>query len=161
MVSMTVTLRRMTPAEFGPLVDTSFARFVAELVSAGQLRPADAPAEIRRRRAESLPDGLDTRHMLLFVGEVDGAPIGWIWLGLPGAGHRVDIAWIYNVEVDEAHRGRGYGKDLIRAAEAELVRRGVDSLGLNVFAGNTTAIALYERLGYRVVSQQMTRTLTG
>jgi len=49
----------------------------------------------------------------------------------------------------------------MRAAEEELVHRGVTKLGLNVFGGNTTAIRLYESLGYEVISQQMSKPLGG
>ena len=61
--------------------------------------------------------------------------------------------------IDEAQRGKGYGKAMMLAAERELVQRGVTKLGLNVFGSNKTAIGLYERLGYEVISQQMTKPL--
>jgi ribosomal protein S18 acetylase RimI-like enzyme len=157
---MTVTLRRMTPTEFDSIINTAFDSFVAELVATGQIDPGDVPAEIQRRREQHLPDGLDTGYMLLFIGEVDGKRIGWIWLALPGAPHHADTAWVYTVEVDEAHRGKGYGKGLMLAAERDLVQRGVNTLGLNVFGSNKTAMGLYERLGYEVISQQMSKPLT-
>lgn len=150
----------MTPAEFDSTIDTAFESFVAKLVDTGQISREQAPAEIRRRREAHLPDGLDTEHMLLFIGEVDGERIGWLWLALPGAPHHADTAWVYNVAVDEAHRGKGYGKGLMLAAERELAGRGVGRLGLNVFGSNKTAISLYERLGYQVTSQQMSKPLT-
>jgi len=161
MLTMTVTLRNMTPDEFESAIESSLASFVAEMVNQGNLRPEDAPDEIRRRRAQHLPDGLETEHMLLLAGEVDGAPIGWLWLALPGAPNHVDTAWVYNVVVDEEHRGKGYGRGLMLAAEEELVHRGVTKLGLNVFGGNTTAIPLYESLVYEIISQQMSKPLGG
>jgi len=156
---MTVTLRPMTQAEFDARVEASFTGFVAEMVRTGELAEADAPAEVRRRRQQNLPKGLGTAGMLFLVGDVDDEPIGWIWIALPGRPPHPLTAWVYNVEVDEAHRGRGYGRELMLAAEDELVRHGVTKLGLNVFAGNTTAIQLYERLGYEVISQQMIKSL--
>jgi ribosomal protein S18 acetylase RimI-like enzyme len=159
MASMTVTLRRMTPAEFDTLINASFADFFAKLVAAGQFNQEDVPAEIQKRLAEMLPDGPDTELNLLFIGEVDGERIGWLWLTLPGTKLHPDTAWVHNVTVDETHRGKGYGRGLMLAAEQELVRRGVTTLGLNVFGSNATAIRLYERLGYEVVSQQMSKAL--
>jgi ribosomal protein S18 acetylase RimI-like enzyme len=161
MLDMTVTLRPMTVDEFDRFIEPSLASFVAEMVNQGQIPAEDAPAEIKRRRQQHLPDGLDTEHMALFVGEVEGVAIGWLWLALPGAPNHVDTAWVYNVEVDPAHRGKGYGRGLMLAAEAELVHRGVTKLGLNVFGGNTTAMRLYESLGYKVISQQMSKPLGG
>jgi ribosomal protein S18 acetylase RimI-like enzyme len=159
MLDMTVTLRPMTEPEFDWFVESSLAAFVEEMVNQGQLKAEDGPAEIQRRRRRHLPDGIETQHMALFVGEVDGVAIGRLWLALPGAPNHLDTAWVYNVEIDEAHRGKGYGRGLMLAAEAELVHRGVTKLGLNVFGGNTTAIRLYQSLGYEVISQQMSKSL--
>lgn len=157
---MTVTLRPMTEAEFDAIIHTSFEHFVGEMVKTGQITAEEAPAEIARRREQNLPDGLDTPHMLLFIGLVGGERVGWLWIALPGAPGHADTAWIYNVEVDEAHRGKGYGFGLMKAAEQELARRGVDKVGLNVFGDNANAIRLYSKLGYRVIAQQMSKPLT-
>jgi ribosomal protein S18 acetylase RimI-like enzyme len=157
---MTVTLRPMTPTEFDATIDKVFADTVREWVAAGRIAADEAPAEIRRQRERSAPDGVQTEHMLFLIGEVDGQRIGWIWLALPGAPPRhVETAWVYNVEVDQAHRRRGYGRELMLAAERELVQRGVKHVGLNVFGTNQTAIRLYQKLGYEVISQQMTKPL--
>jgi ribosomal protein S18 acetylase RimI-like enzyme len=161
MTGMTVTLRRMTPTEFDSVINTAFASFLAEWVTTGQIRQEDVPAEILRRREQTLPGGLDTEHMLLLIGEVDDARVGWIWLALPGAPGHTSTAWVYNVEVDEAYRGKGYGRAMMLAAERELVQRGVNTLGLNVFGTNGAAIGLYEQLGYQIISQQMSKPLAG
>jgi ribosomal protein S18 acetylase RimI-like enzyme len=160
-VPVTVSLRPMSPEEFETAIDATFADTVREWVTTGRIAAEDAPAEIRRQRETSVPAGLDTEHMLFLIGEVEGERIGWIWLALPGAPPRhVDTAWVYNVEVDEAHRRKGYGEQLLLAAERELVQRGLKHIGLNVFGSNHGAIRLYERLGYNVISQQMAKPLT-
>ena len=161
MIRMTVRLRPMTSSEFDSVVSTAFAGYVAESVATGQTREEDVAAETRRQREQYLPNGLATEHMLFFIGTDDGERIGWIWLALPGVANHPDTAWVYNVEVDPAHRGKGYGRGLMLAAERELADRGVIRLGLNVFGANTTAIRLYERLGYQVIAQQMTKPLIG
>ena len=61
--------------------------------------------------------------------------------------------------IDAGERGKGYGRAIMRGAEEELVRRGVTRMALNVFAGNTAAIQLYESLGYRITSQQMAKRI--
>jgi ribosomal protein S18 acetylase RimI-like enzyme len=110
--------------------------------------------------AELLPHGAATDGMLLYIAEADGAAVGWIWISLPTAPERPDTAWIYNVEIDAQHRGKGYGRAVMRAAEEELARLGVPRLGLNVFGFNTVARRLYESLGFQVTSQQMTKPVT-
>lgn len=106
-----------------------------------------------------LPQGTSTPDMLLFVGKVGDEQVGWIWLALPQAPERPDTAWIHNIYVDAGHRGKGYGRALMLAAEEELVRRGVPRLGLNVFGYNKPAIRLYESLGFEIASQHMAKPL--
>lgn len=149
----------MAETEFDTYITTSFEGFVDELVSVGRVRREDAPDEVRRQREKLLPGGMHTDGMLFFVGEVDGAPVGWIWLGLPGTNHHPKSAWVYDIEVEPTQRGNGYGRSLLLAAETELKRRGVHQIGLNVFGSNTIARELYSGLGYEVTSQNMSKQL--
>ena len=90
---------------------------------------------------------------------VDGREIGWVWLSLPGTA-RPGMAWISNIEVAPEFRSRGYARSILGAIEDESRKLGVTRIGLNVFADNHPAIHLYERLGYRLLSQQRSRRLT-
>jgi GNAT superfamily N-acetyltransferase len=53
-----------------------------------------------------------------------------------------------NVYTDQAYRGRGYGTATTSAVVAELFRRGLRHVFLNVAQANTGAIKIYERLGF-------------
>jgi hypothetical protein len=59
------------------------------------------------------------------------------------------LARLYSLAVDPALRGRGVGSDLIAAAEASAVGHDCIYLRLEVRRNNTTAIRLYEKLGYK------------
>ena len=59
---------------------------------------------------------------------------------------------IFRLEVLASHRSKGIGAALVRALEALARARGFDQVGLGVGTANHRARALYERLGYRVVS---------
>lgn len=52
------------------------------------------------------------------------------------------------IAVAAPYRGTGLGSRMMRAAEADALSRGARRMELEVFAKNTRAIALYERLGY-------------
>jgi ribosomal protein S18 acetylase RimI-like enzyme len=69
------------------------------------------------------------------------------------------VPFIYGVEVDSGQRGKGYGRAIMLAGEEECRRLGHKHLDLNVFGDNTTAIGLYDSLGYAVISQQMRKEL--
>ncbi|MEX0168065.1 GNAT family N-acetyltransferase [Streptomyces sp. LMG1-1-1.1] len=112
------------------------------------------PEEQARTKAEDshrryLPEGLATPGVAIHVVVRDGLPAGFLWTGRielePGAW----AAFVYDIEVDEGHRGLGYGRALMLLAERVAREAGDTRLGLHVFAGNTPAIRLYESLGYR------------
>ncbi|MHC3471944.1 GNAT family N-acetyltransferase [Streptomyces sp. 7R007] len=102
-----------------------------------------AHAKSRRDLDTLLPHAMDTGNMLFSVVEHEGTRVGTLWVAL-----REDSAFVYKVETDEAHRGRGHGRTLMLHAEAQAIAAGKHVLGLNVFAGNTPAERLYESLGY-------------
>jgi mycothiol synthase len=59
--------------------------------------------------------------------------------------------WVKDIVVRESERGRGIGKALLHHAFREYGRRGVESVGLKVDAGNPTgAPQLYERVGFAI-----------
>ncbi|MFF6994113.1 GNAT family N-acetyltransferase [Streptomyces sp. NPDC008313] len=104
---------------------------------------AAARAKARRDHETLLPQGPDTENMVFSVVEHEGEKVGILWLAL-----REDRAYVFDVEADPAHRGRGHGRTLMLLAEAQAIAAGRRLLGLNVFAGNTAAERLYESLGY-------------
>jgi ribosomal-protein-alanine acetyltransferase len=59
------------------------------------------------------------------------------------------LARLYSLAVDPVLRGRGIGSALIEAAEASAVGHDCIYLRLEVRRDNTTAIRLYEKLGYK------------
>ena len=55
---------------------------------------------------------------------------------------------VHDIAVAPAHRGRGIGKALLLAVEAEARARGACKVTLEVLSGNERAKALYVALGY-------------
>ncbi|WP_320066820.1 GNAT family N-acetyltransferase [Micromonospora sp. RTGN7] len=155
---MPLTLAPMTADRFASLrmgLEQSYAENLAE---ARHLSLEAALATSSLQLAQLLPDGLATPDALLRLALVDGVEVGWIWVTLP----RPDgpsMSWIHNIEVYPAHQGRGHAGRMIGLVEVELARLGFDRLGLNVFADNTVAVRLYERLGFRVDAQQMSKRI--
>jgi ribosomal protein S18 acetylase RimI-like enzyme len=67
------------------------------------------------------------------------------------------IGEIESLAVLPAHRGRGLGSELLTRLEHELGLQGVTDLALGVLPGNTGAMRLYERRGYRPTWMYMSR----
>jgi ribosomal protein S18 acetylase RimI-like enzyme len=156
---MTITLRAMSADELTPLVEHWQERFAGNIAPARGLSPDEAVIQARKDFAELLPDGIDTEHQLLFVAESDGERVGALWLSTRSPDGAA-AGWIFEIEVDEAQRGKGYGRAIMLLAEQECARRGIDAIRLNVFGANTTARNLYESLGYDVLFQKMGKRLT-
>ncbi|MGH4030600.1 GNAT family N-acetyltransferase [Actinomycetota bacterium Odt1-20B] len=145
--------RPMTEAEYGPWIAAQTESYVRTWVARG-VPEAEARAKAEADHAASLPNGLASPDTNLSVLEADGTPVGTLWVALLG-----DTAFVYDVRVDEAHRGRGHGRSLMRLAEQQAHASGSTAMGLNVFAGNTTALRLYESLGYEPTSYYLYKQL--
>jgi ribosomal protein S18 acetylase RimI-like enzyme len=156
-VSSMLTIRPLTQSEYDQRVPALKAEYAVDEVRAGRGTVEEVAAQIDRQFATLLPDGLATEGQLMFAGEVNGEVVGFLWIGLPTSER--PQAWIYEIQVDEAHRRRGHGRALMLAAEDELRARGVTRLGLNVFGHNPGARQLYESLGFETTSQQMSKAL--
>jgi ribosomal protein S18 acetylase RimI-like enzyme len=155
-----VHVRPMTASEFDEWQHTLARAYADEQIAAGNWRPDDALGLALDGNAALLPQGLATPGMLLLMGVLeDGTPIGRLWIGLGHPRGVPGCAFIYDIEIDEEHRGAGHGRALLAAGEAMARSHGAGALELNVFGGNTQAIGLYSTAGYRVVSQQMRKDL--
>ncbi|MFF8728605.1 GNAT family N-acetyltransferase [Streptomyces sp. NPDC015171] len=145
--------RPMTAAEFDAWQDRESERYARTWMERG-VPEAAARAKARDDHARLLPHGLATEGVVFSVLEHAGARVGTLWLTLEEA-----KAFVYDVETDAVHRGRGHGRTLMLLAERQAVEAGRPVLGLNVFAGNTPAERLYTSLGYETVSHSLTKPL--
>lgn len=103
---------------------------------------ADPPRNEPRRviaRKQQLADDL------LLVAELDGRVIGTVIAGYDG--YR---GWLYHLAVEGSHRRRGFGRALVREAEARLRARGCIKVNLQVRETNGDVVAFYRRIGYGV-----------
>ncbi|MFC5910628.1 GNAT family N-acetyltransferase [Streptacidiphilus monticola] len=138
-----------------------YAREVAtyeEVLRGTGLTPAQARAKSEADHVSMLPQGPHSPDTVLReLVTADGEVAGWLWLNT--ADSQARPPWIFDVLVDARFRGRGYGRALLHLAERETRAAGRSRLGLNVFADNVAANALYESLGYRTFRWSLTKPL--
>jgi ribosomal protein S18 acetylase RimI-like enzyme len=156
---VTVTLRHATGDEYDRWSVAVWAEYVDDIVASGTMTREAAQEKARREDAELLPDGLATPGHLIFRVEAGGQPIGWIWMAVQNPRAEQGVGFIYDISIDEAVRGRGYGRSAMQLAEEEARRNGLHALALSVFGQNVVARALYSGLGYRETSVQMRKEL--
>ena len=155
-----LSIRPMTTIEFDEWRGAVVRAFAAEQVAAGAWTADQAHGLAQQSNDALLPDGFATPGMMFFRGvRPDGAPIGLLWIGLRHPAGTPDCAFLYEIEVDEDHRGSGYGRALLAAAEEVVRARGVGAMELNVLGDNARAIGLYRSSGYTTVNQKMRKSL--
>ncbi len=147
-------LRPATRAEFDEWLPRQEAGYAEMIIASGAMPPEEAREKARRDTERTFSAGFGTPGHLVFRVIAADNPVGWLWLAVPGPDDAA-MAWVYDVEVDEACRGRGYGRQAMLLAEREARARGMTSIGLNVHGNNRVAISLYDSLGYEVTAQQM------
>ncbi|MER5476354.1 GNAT family N-acetyltransferase [Streptomyces sp. NPDC002734] len=149
-------VRTMTPEEFRAWRATGVEQYARDWAVRGVPRE-EASAKARRDQSRLLPDGLATPGMEFWVLEHEGARAGLLWIRL-GASES-EAVYVYEVATEEAVRGRGFGRALMRLAEERAAVAGRRAVGLSVFAGNVPAERLYASLGYRPTHHHLHKPL--
>jgi GNAT superfamily N-acetyltransferase len=134
----------MTEAEFAHFLADSTEEYIGELRASG-MSEASARRRGEEQMAELIPHGLATQDQNFFTARVGGSAVGTLWLSTERP-----LAFVYDVAVEESQRRRGYGAAIMDAGARWCRDRGHPALGLNVFAHNPGARALYDKLGYHV-----------
>jgi ribosomal protein S18 acetylase RimI-like enzyme len=160
MANRNVSLRPMRPDEYPAWVAASKAGYANDIATHGGL-----PADVAQRKSETdfaniLPDGLKTPGHAFFVVEADSGSVGYLWLA-EREQHGQRTLFVYEIEIHDGERGKGYGRATMLLAEDEARSRGLNQVQLNVFGGNDVARGLYRSLGYQENAVLMTKQLSG
>lgn len=156
-----LTLRPMSDAEYESFHSKLVDEYARVNVEAGSWLESES-IELSKNEVENLlPQGRETpRVLLLSADNAHGVYVGYIWIGLDRPGISKPFAWIYDIEVAKEQRGKGYGRDLLRAGEQETLKHGISTLGLNVFGTNHVARNLYKSEGYSITQIAMSKELS-
>jgi ribosomal protein S18 acetylase RimI-like enzyme len=156
---MTTSLRPLRDDEIAEYVPRASAAYAAELRKHLHLDAEAAAARAEQSAADAFPAGrIGAGHWLFAVEDGEGTRVGILWLGEPFDGDAGSL-WVYDIEIDPEHRGRGLGRDTMLLAEVEARRLGRRRIRLNVFARNAVARALYLSLGFEDLAIQMSKAV--
>ena len=126
------------PLTFRPFLEADQDAVISLWERCGLTRPWNDPAG-------DIQFACEKPESTILVAEADGAIAASVMVGHDG--HR---GTVYYVSVDPGHQGKGYGRQVMKAAETWLTERGVWKLNLLLRADNTKIRGFYESLGYEV-----------
>lgn len=146
-IDPTVTVRELSSAsDITPDVVDAFARLIPQLSSS-------SPAPTTEQLVEMAEAGAD--HLLVAL-DADGTILGSMTLVV----FRIPTgvrAWIEDVVVDEAARGRGVGEALNRTALDLAYSLGSKTVDLTSRPSREAANRLYQKLGFELRSTNVYR----
>ena len=153
-----IRLIPMTKSEFEAYLEIAIPEYAQDKTQAGDWSADEALERSSKDYHGLLPQGVQTENNYLFSIQVEdsGEKIGMIWMKHEAPRKH---GFIYDVSLDKAQRGKGYGKQTMLALEEKARELGLETISLHVFAKNVIAMKLYSRLGYEVTSQNMTKRL--
>lgn len=125
--------------------------FINSLIDEG----AEISATERKTRDEevdwlaTLLSDVEKDKRVAIAAEVDGRFIGLVEVR-PERGSSAHVGTL-GIAIREGYRDVGIGTEMMREAENQAKWLGIEMLTLDVFATNSRARHLYEKLGYRIV----------
>ena len=156
------TLIPIEQDDFEAFLEHEIVEYAQDKVKSGNWLAEDALEKSRAEFLKLLPDGTQTKDQFVFtiLDEQIHQKLGVLWVQVKmDEPHR--RAFICDFVIEPQFRGQGFGKQVLKALDKKLGEMNVESVSLHVFAHNTTAIALYEKMGYLVTNLYMSKKLTG
>ena len=153
-MEVTITTREMNEKEFVEYKKTSIMEYAKEIVTAGRVAENKAMEESAKTFETLAPEnGKNTDKNFLYIVEAEEKRVGIFWYLMQNILDE-DVAYIADIRLDEAERGKGYGRKILQFFEEEAKEKGYRVLGLNVFNDNPGAIHLYESENYKAAADR-------
>ena len=146
-----VRLEPIQQEDFDRFLERGIREYAEDHVRNGNW-PAEGSIERSRKEFERLlPDGIHSKDQYLWS-IVDEASnnIGVLWVQI-----KEGKAFIFDFIIDEAFRGKGYGKQALAAMDEKLKSIDVQSVALHVFGDNVVAQELYKKMGFEITGIHM------
>ena len=151
-----IILEPMQQEDFERFLENEIRGYAEDHVRNGNWPAEGAIERSRKEFATLLPEGVHSKDQYLWsIVDEENNKIGMLWVQV-----KDQKAFIYDFVIDEAFRGKGYGKQAMTAMDENLRSMKVKSVGLHVFGDNITAQELYRKMGYQITGMHMNKDLT-
>jgi ribosomal protein S18 acetylase RimI-like enzyme len=146
-----VKLMQIEQEDFEIFLKRGIREYAEDHVRNGNWTAEEALERSKKEFEQLLPDGINSQHQYLYsIIDEDNNKIGVLWVQA-----KAQKAFIFDFIIDEAFRGKGYGKQALAALDEKLISMNVDSVGLHVFGHNIVAQELYKKSGYEITNINM------
>ena len=148
----------MSKQDINVFLAATWDHYRIELRGAG-LSDEQASRNIAQNKEDLFVNGEPNDAQRFFDAMSDDLKVGVLWLASreelnPGE-------WfVYDIDIDEPFRGKGFGRGTMQAAEEYVMSQGGKAIGLNVFGQNSVARNLYEAMDYRATAIIMKKHLS-
>ena len=154
-----VTLAPMSPAEWTDWRAQSIRDYAADKVRIGAWPADGAVALAEAEFGHILADGRATAgHDFRTARNEAGESVGVLWFARTDGPGPI-TAFIWDIAVHPAFRGRGYGRATLEALEPIARALGCEAIRLHVFGDNDVARNLYLSTGYIETDVSMVKRL--
>jgi ribosomal protein S18 acetylase RimI-like enzyme len=154
-----IILVPMNEPDFQTYLAKAIQGYAQDKIQAGNWSQDEALERSQKEFEGYLPQGIHTPNNYLFtLMNENGEKVGILWYAiLP---NQPGLAFIYDFEIHEPFRRRGYASQALAALEQDAKGRGLKQIELHVFGHNTAARALYNKAGYVETNVMMTKKIT-
>ena len=159
--NMDISLKPMNEDSFSEYLNQVIPAYANENIQSGRWDELGALNRSKKEYGRLLPEGLKSNNNYLFdiIEGKSSNNVGYIWVKVEDQ-TIAKSAFIYDVGIYSNYRRKGYAKSALHCIEKVVADLGVTSLGLHVFSHNTAAQALYNSIGYQVVSHNMRKVIS-
>lgn len=149
---MKLSIIEMNEKEYKNFSEFSFNDYIQTRMKVDRTSYEKAFKFCRDQTNSLLKDGFRTKDHFFYKLVVEDQAGGHLWCHL---NRYTNSIFIYDLHVFEEWRGRGIGKSAIDFVKKLATEYHANSVSLNVFSYNSTAEKLYQKEGFKTVSQFM------
>lgn len=152
-------LRKMTDEEFCFYREKSLKDFTLRKVKNEKIDIKKAQEIAEKVFGKLLPNAQNTENNFLYAVINDSnKQVGILWFGV-NENALIKEAFLFDIEIFEDFRGKGYAKKALQLMEEKLKEKNVFKISLHVDADNDVAYNLYKKMNYYPTNIKMERDI--